>query len=135
MSWGQIGVELHLQRSTVQSAHKQWCTEGVFKKTMGRRRSICQIESFKIYCKIVAYLSETMHKCREKIRRLRHQQVYHFYDSIPMPPLNDDVNELERMEAKKFHSILTGDESWFMLEYQHAVKWSLSREDVSERVR
>jgi hypothetical protein len=35
----------------------------------------------------------------------------------------------------KFHNILTGEESWFMLEYQHAVKWSLSREDVSERVR
>jgi hypothetical protein len=39
------------------------------------------------------------------------------------------------MEAKKFRNILTRDESWFMVEYQHAVKWSLSREDVSERVR
>jgi hypothetical protein len=42
---------------------------------------------------------------------------------------------LERMEANEFGNILIGDESWFMLEYQHAVKWSLSREDVSERVR
>jgi hypothetical protein len=42
---------------------------------------------------------------------------------------------LERMEGNEFRNILTGDESWFMLEYQHAVKWSLSREDVSERVR
>jgi hypothetical protein len=42
---------------------------------------------------------------------------------------------LERIEANKFHNILTGDESWCMFEYQHAVKWSLSREDVSERER
>jgi hypothetical protein len=42
---------------------------------------------------------------------------------------------LERMEANKFRNILTGNESWFTLEYQHAVKWGLSREDVSERVR
>jgi hypothetical protein len=46
-----------------------------------------------------------------------------------LPPL------LEKMEANKFRSILTGNEDWFMLEYQHALKWSLSREDVSERVR
>jgi hypothetical protein len=39
------------------------------------------------------------------------------------------------MEANKFRSILTGNESWFMLGYQHAVKWGLSREDVSKRVR
>jgi hypothetical protein len=42
---------------------------------------------------------------------------------------------LERTEANKFRNILTGDESWFMLEYQHAVKWSLSREDLSERMK
>jgi hypothetical protein len=39
------------------------------------------------------------------------------------------------MEANKFRNIFTSDESWFMLEYQHAMKWNLSREDVSERVR
>jgi hypothetical protein len=39
------------------------------------------------------------------------------------------------MEANKFRNIFTGDESWFRLERQHAVKWSLSREDVSEKVR
>jgi hypothetical protein len=39
------------------------------------------------------------------------------------------------MEVNKFRNILTGNESWFMLEYQHAVKWSPSLEDVSERVR
>jgi hypothetical protein len=39
------------------------------------------------------------------------------------------------MEANTFHIILTGDKNWFVLEYQHAVKWSISRKDVSERVR
>jgi hypothetical protein len=29
------------------------------------------------------------------------------------------------MKANKFRNILAGDESWFMLEYQHGVKWSL----------
>jgi hypothetical protein len=33
---------------------------------------------------------------------------------------------LERMEANTFRNILTGDENWFMLEYQRAMKWSLS---------
>jgi hypothetical protein len=29
---------------------------------------------------------------------------------------------LEGMEADKFRNILTGDKSWFMFEYEHAVK-------------
>jgi hypothetical protein len=29
---------------------------------------------------------------------------------------------LKRMEANKLRNILTGNESWCMLEYQHAVK-------------
>jgi hypothetical protein len=33
-----------------------------------------------------------------------------------LPPL------LERMKANKFRNVLTGDESWFILEHQHAVK-------------
>jgi hypothetical protein len=36
------------------------------------------------------------------------------------------------MEANKFRNILTGDESWFMLEYQHAINWSLSSENGSK---
>jgi hypothetical protein len=31
------------------------------------------------------------------------------------------------MEANKFRNILSGDESWFMLEHQRALKWNLSR--------
>jgi hypothetical protein len=42
---------------------------------------------------------------------------------------------LEGIKANKFGNIRTGDESWLMLGYQHTVKWSLSREDISERVR
>jgi hypothetical protein len=29
---------------------------------------------------------------------------------------------LEKVEANKFRNVLTGDETWFMLEYRHAVK-------------
>jgi hypothetical protein len=42
---------------------------------------------------------------------------------------------LEKMETNEFRNILTGNESWLMFEYQSAVKWSFSREDVSERMR
>jgi hypothetical protein len=42
---------------------------------------------------------------------------------------------LERMETNKCLNILTGDQSWLVLERQRAVKWNLSREDVSKRVR
>jgi hypothetical protein len=59
-------------------------------------------------------------------RQLRASRIQKYQELLPL---------LERMEANKFRHILTGDESWFMLEYHHAVKWSLSREYVSERVR
>jgi hypothetical protein len=42
---------------------------------------------------------------------------------------------LEKRGANEFRNILAGDESWLMPEYPDAVKWSLSREGVSERVR
>jgi hypothetical protein len=42
---------------------------------------------------------------------------------------------LEAMGASKFRNILTGNESWFTLEYQHFAKWSVFREDVRSRVR
>jgi hypothetical protein len=58
--------------------------------------------------------------------QLRASRIQKYQELLPLP---------ERMEANKCRNILTGDESWFMLKYQHAVKWSLSREDISERVR
>jgi hypothetical protein len=42
---------------------------------------------------------------------------------------------LQAMEASKFRSIVTGDESWFTLEFQHSAKWGLSRDEVPEKVR
>jgi histone-lysine N-methyltransferase SETMAR len=39
------------------------------------------------------------------------------------------------LEAGRFRNILTGDESWFTLEYQHFAKLSVSREDGPSRVR
>jgi hypothetical protein len=32
------------------------------------------------------------------------------------------------------HYHITGDESWFYLEYQHVSQWSVSRDEVSQRV-
>jgi histone-lysine N-methyltransferase SETMAR len=40
---------------------------------------------------------------------------------------------LESMEARNFRNIVTGDESWFTLEFQHARRWSVSRDDVPTR--
>jgi uncharacterized membrane protein len=31
--------------------------------------------------------------------------------------------------------LVTGDESWFMLEYEHEAQWAVSREKVASRVR
>jgi hypothetical protein len=39
------------------------------------------------------------------------------------------------MAANKFRTIVTSDESWFTLEYQHSAKWSIHREEVPERAR
>jgi hypothetical protein len=41
---------------------------------------------------------------------------------------------LEAMQRIYFHHIITGDESWFYLEYQHASQWSVSRDEVPQRV-
>jgi hypothetical protein len=35
----------------------------------------------------------------------------------------------------RFRNILTGDESWFTLQYQHSAKWSVSREELPETAR
>jgi hypothetical protein len=58
--------------------------------------------------------------------QLRASRIQKYQELLPL---------LERIEEHKFRNILTDDKSWFMLGYQHAVKWSLSHEDVSERVR
>jgi hypothetical protein len=57
-------------------------------------------------------------------RQLRANTIQKTQELLPL---------LERMKANKLCGILTGDESWFMLKYHHDVKWSLSREDASEK--
>jgi hypothetical protein len=74
---------------------------------------------------------------RTKLFRLRwvSNQLMEQFRASTIHKCQELLPLLERREANKFRNILTGDESWFMLECQHVVKWSLSREDVSERVR
>jgi hypothetical protein len=37
-------------------------------------------------------------------------------------------------EDKNFHDLVTGDESWFMFQYEHEVQWTVSRQNVASRV-
>jgi hypothetical protein len=41
---------------------------------------------------------------------------------------------LEAIQRAHFHHIITGNESWFDLECQHASQWSVSRDEVSARL-
>jgi hypothetical protein len=38
------------------------------------------------------------------------------------------------MQRIRFRDIITSDESWFYLEYHHASQWSVSRDEVPQRV-
>jgi hypothetical protein len=42
---------------------------------------------------------------------------------------------LEGMEGNNFRNLVAGDESWFTLEFQRSAKWSVSRDDVLQKVR
>jgi hypothetical protein len=42
---------------------------------------------------------------------------------------------LESMKKNNFHNLVTEDESWFTLEFQHSAKWSVSQDDVPQKVR
>ena len=44
------------------------------------------------------------------------------------------LDVLRVQKRKGFHRILTGDESWFYLQYDHKHVWSISKEEVPERV-
>jgi hypothetical protein len=68
-----------------------------------------------------------------------------FYLSWVPPKLRDDPRQaraakcgellraLEAMQRNHFRHIITGDENWFYLEYQHASQWSVSGDEVTER--
>jgi hypothetical protein len=42
---------------------------------------------------------------------------------------------LEGMKKTNFHNLVTGDERWFTLEFQHSAKWCVSRDDVPQKAR
>jgi hypothetical protein len=42
---------------------------------------------------------------------------------------------LEGLEKRTFPSPVTDDESWFALQFQHSAKWTVSRNDVPQKVR
>jgi hypothetical protein len=42
---------------------------------------------------------------------------------------------LEDTEKASFHNLVTGDGSWFTLEFQHSTKWCMFRDDVPQRPR
>jgi predicted ATPase len=41
---------------------------------------------------------------------------------------------LDAVQKSCFRHIITGDENWFYLEYQHASQESVSRDEVPQRV-
>jgi hypothetical protein len=42
---------------------------------------------------------------------------------------------LEGMERNNLRDLVTGGESWFTLEFQHSAKWSVSRDEMPQKVR
>jgi hypothetical protein len=44
------------------------------------------------------------------------------------------LRALEAMQRTHFRHIIAGDESWFDLEYWHAPQWSVSRDEVPQRL-
>jgi hypothetical protein len=46
--------------------------------------------------------------------------------------LQGDAYHHRGTEQKDFHDLVTGDESWFMLEYEHEAKWAVSREKLHQ---
>jgi hypothetical protein len=42
---------------------------------------------------------------------------------------------LKAPEKSKFQKCMTGDESWFTLEFHYYPKWSTSRDDVPQKVK
>jgi transposase len=42
---------------------------------------------------------------------------------------------LETQEQRQFRDLVTGDESWFTLEYEHQTQWQISRQEIGPKVR
>jgi ABC-type uncharacterized transport system permease subunit len=50
-------------------------------------------------------------------RKLKETRLEKCRELLPM---------LEDMERNNFRNLVTGDESWFTLEFQHSAQWSVS---------
>jgi hypothetical protein len=56
-------------------------------------------------------------------------------DSSLVPIFRTFKFSQEAQEKNRFRRCITGDGSWFTLEFQHSAKWSMSRDEVSQRVK
>jgi hypothetical protein len=48
---------------------------------------------------------------------------------------NELLRMLEAQDKEQFRDLLTGHESWFILEYEHGAQWGLSRHKLVPKVR
>jgi hypothetical protein len=62
------------------------------------------------------------HHLTDRVRQVRVAKCHHL------------LRVLEAMQRTRFRHIVTSDESWLDLEYQHASQWSVSRYKVPQRV-
>jgi hypothetical protein len=60
------------------------------------------------------------HELTDKLREI---WIYKCREVLPM---------LEGLEKGQFRNVMTGDESWFTLQFQHSAKWDVSRDDVPQ---
>jgi hypothetical protein len=99
MSWGQIAA-LKLKRSTVQTAANGWEKYGVFTRKIGRPRSI-DIHLPQSIVEKLLQDSRLSIRADARVRdiscktvpHLGHKMGYHFYDSVPVPPLGADARQ------------------------------------------
>jgi histone-lysine N-methyltransferase SETMAR len=52
-----------------------------------------------------------------------------------MAKSSEHLSALTKMKRTNFHNFVTGDESWFYLEYNYPSQWSLSRDEVPQNVK
>jgi hypothetical protein len=69
------------------------------------------------------HLRWILHQLTEQLRAIRGQKCE---ELLPL---------LESMVTNKFVTIVASDESWFTLEYQHSLKWSVHRQEAPEGAR
>jgi hypothetical protein len=95
---GDIAREIGRSRSTIESFHKRWTKHHVFRRKRGRSKTLSEEIQEDIVRAIildrrlpVRPLGIAMSISREGVHLLRHKSRFHFYDSIPVPPLIPDA--------------------------------------------